>query len=53
MQSSLVGSAVISKYIVVASVFVVNLMIPVTEDNIAMITWMKVNGDMGRTLTVV
>jgi hypothetical protein len=43
----MIGSAVISKYTVVASVFVVHLMIPVTVDCIAMTTWMTVSGDVG------
>jgi len=34
-------------------VFVVVLTIPVSEDYIAMTTWMTVSGDMGGTLTVV
>ena len=33
-------------------VFVVYLMIPVTEECIAMTTVMTVNGDVGRTLTI-
>ena len=33
-------------------VFVVDLMIPVTEDYIPMTTWMTVSDDMRRTLTV-
>jgi hypothetical protein len=35
------------------SVFVADLMIPVTEDYIALTTCMLVCGDMGMTLTVV
>jgi hypothetical protein len=34
-------------------VFVVDLMIPVTEDYITMISWMTVSVDMGSTLRVV
>ena len=37
----------------VVSVLLVDLMIPVTEDCIAMTTGMIVSGNMGRTLTVV
>jgi hypothetical protein len=46
-----VGTAVIRKYTDV--VFVVDLMIPVTEDYRKMTARITVSGDMGRTLTVV
>jgi hypothetical protein len=35
------------------SVLVIDLMIPVTEDYVAMTTWIKMSGVMGRALKVV
>jgi hypothetical protein len=48
-----VGTAVISKSIVVVVVLVADLIIPLAGDYILMTTWMTVIVDMGRTLTVV
>jgi hypothetical protein len=45
-----VGTAVISKSIAFVSVFVDGLMIPVTEDYIAMTNWITVSGDMGKDI---
>jgi hypothetical protein len=56
MPSSFVGrkvTAVIGKGIAVVFVCVVDLMVPVAEDCMAMITWMIMNAGMGCTLTVV
>jgi hypothetical protein len=34
-------------------VLLVDLVIPVNEDSIAVTTWMKMSGDLGSTVTVV
>ena len=47
------GNSVISRGITVVSVFMVYLMIPEMKDYTLMYNWRTVNGDTGRTLTVV